>query len=137
VKNILIVDDDSELLSSMLRHFHRYRTELHVSVACDGSEALRRAAEQHIDVLVTDILMPRRDGLQTIRSFRKAHPAVRIIAMSGGGQWLGVECLVSARLMGAEVTHEKPFEFDVLLESIRSLLGQDSSTDVTAMGDTR
>jgi hypothetical protein len=39
--------------------------------------------------------------------------------------------------MGAEVTHEKPFEFDVLLESIRSLLGQDSSTDVTAMGDTR
>lgn len=80
------------------------------------------ASEQHVDLIVTDIMMPVTDGIEVIMAMRKNHPESKILAMSGGGQKLGKEPLEWARLLGAHACLEKPFGFEDLRRTIESLL---------------
>ena len=122
MKHILLVDDDANLLEALLRKAHPHRQEWQMLTAENGDEALRLARQRSFDLLITDILMPDKDGIETIRAFQRQHPAVKIIAMSGGGRAVGKEPLKLARLIGAHATLEKPFAFDVLRDTIRTLL---------------
>ena len=62
---------------------------------------LQRVQEEPFDLVVTDILMPVQDGIETIKDLRKNYPAIKVIAISGGGRYIGRECLDHARRLGA------------------------------------
>jgi two-component system, chemotaxis family, chemotaxis protein CheY len=80
---ILVVDDE-ELLRETLRAFLELEGHT-VLEASDGMEAVELCASEQPDILVTDLVMPARDGLETIRHSRRKHPGVKIVAISGRG----------------------------------------------------
>ena len=79
--------------------------------------------------MITDILMPEKDGLETITQSRKTHPQLKIIAMSGGGRHVGTDALVDASSLGAHQTLEKPFEPEQLVKILLSLISDDHEED--------
>jgi len=104
--SILIVDDEPgirELLSMILEAGHS------VIAAEDGIEAPKVMASREINVVITDLLMPERDGLEFITEIRAKYPKVKIIAMSGGGHIARDSYLRIARNFGAHIILEKPF----------------------------
>ena len=127
-RHILLVDDEPNFLKALVRQFYPHRQEWHVATAGSGAEALRWLGEQPVDLLVTDILMPDKDGIETIMEIRREHPSVKIVAMSGGGRQVGKEPLSYARLLGAHATLEKPFAFSDLRDTIRTLLEAGADT---------
>jgi len=90
--------------------------------AKDGREALERLREERFDVLVTDLVMPEGEGIETIRMVRKEQPDLKIVAVSGvfGGRFLRV-----AHALGAHATLAKPVSLDALLGTIQSVLAGD------------
>ncbi len=95
-----------------------------VMEAPDGEAGLRLQREQSADLVLVDILMPKRDGLEVIRALRAEMPQPKIIAMSGGGQTGQIEVLEAAAAFGAARTLLKPFQPRQLLKAIRDLLGE-------------
>jgi DNA-binding response OmpR family regulator len=81
---ILVIDDDPQI-REMLRELFRI-AKYEVLVAPDGDAALRLHRANPADLIVTDIVMPEKEGLETILGFRRHFPAARIIAISGGGK---------------------------------------------------
>jgi DNA-binding response OmpR family regulator len=113
------VDDEPgirELLSIMLES-----SGYTVVTAEDGVQAPKIMATRHIDVVITDLLMPERDGLEFITELRKNHPAVRIIAMSGGGHIARDSYLRIAKTFGAHYLLEKPFNLASVLGAIEAV----------------
>ena len=120
--SILLVDDDEQLrnmLSKVLR-----RAGYEVRLACDGIEATKSYRCQPADLIITDLIMPEKEGLEMIREFRRDHPQARIIAMSGGGRTGHINCLEVARALGAQSVLEKPFSHQQVLEAVREVLGR-------------
>jgi DNA-binding response OmpR family regulator len=115
---ILVVEDDEE----MRRLIGRVLTNAghQVITASDGKEATRGMEEGRIDLLLTDVLMPEIDGLETIGLFRARHLAARVIAMSGGGVLMsGALCLDLAQKLGADQILMKPFSLTELLAAVQ------------------
>ena len=105
--SILVVDDEPgirELLSMILEAAGHS-----VIAAEDGIEAPKVMASREINVVITDLLMPERDGLEFITEIRAKYPKVKIIAMSGGGHIARDSYLRIARNFGAHIILEKPF----------------------------
>jgi CheY-like chemotaxis protein len=119
--NILVVEDDAQI-RAMLRE--TLETEGYsVVVAADGVEALAKYRSHEIDLIVTDILMPKKEGLTLITELRRSNPHIKIIAISGGAPGLQSSCnLELARMFGAQQTFSKPLDIDALLECIEELL---------------
>ena len=118
---ILVIEDDS-MLRSMLQQMLVHNGH-EVLVASDGMEATRLYQKQSdIDLIVTDVLMPEKDGLEVIMEIRSKLPEVRIIAISGGGRISHTDYLIAARRLGAHATLSKPFARQELLDTINSLL---------------
>jgi len=90
-------------------------------VAHNGREGITRYDPDAIDLVITDILMPGQDGLETITKLRQRNPQVKIIAISGGGQRVRIDLLHVAVLLGAQRTLHKPFRPQELLEVVREL----------------
>jgi CheY-like chemotaxis protein len=118
--SILVVDDEPgirELLALMLEGAG------HTVVAAeDGMQAPKILESQKIDVVITDLLMPERDGLEFITEVRKKHPEVKIIAMSGGGRIARDSYLRIAKNFGAHLLLEKPFSQSSVLAAVESVL---------------
>ncbi|CAN7166681.1 response regulator [Brevundimonas sp. LjRoot202] len=117
---VLIVDDDDDLLRALARRFHF--AGCRVTVAKDGEVALTKFDQSTPAVVVTDILMPNREGLETIMKMRERSPAVKILAISGGGLLGAASVLDLARRLGADAVLAKPFRADQVLEAVRKLL---------------
>jgi CheY-like chemotaxis protein len=118
--SILVVDDEPgirELLSLMLEAAGHT-----VTVAEDGIQAPKILESQPIDVVITDLLMPERDGLEFITEVRKKYPKVKIIAMSGGGHIARDSYLRIAKNFGAHVLLEKPFSQSGVLGAVDAVL---------------
>jgi DNA-binding response OmpR family regulator len=93
-----------------------------VSVANDGKHGIKLQREQPAS-LITDIFMPNKEGVETIRDFREEFPTVPIIAMSGGGRPRSrAGGLFTAKELGAEMIPQKPFEMKNLLRSVAAAL---------------
>lgn len=123
---ILVIDDDRDVRILMQRELEAAGHE--VRSAPNGAEglALQRAAPSQ--VVVTDIFMPEKEGLETIRELREQFPDVKVIAISGGGR-MGTptrRIAVVARELGVYEVLEKPFDAAVLLKSIDGALGAPS-----------
>lgn len=116
---ILIIDDDPQL-GPFLRELlegEGYR----VLVAVDGIEGQRIFNGCKPDLVLTDLIMPGREGIELIMGLRQGNQALPIIAMSGGSRFSG-RYLDIAQTLGANAILKKPFSADQLLATIGSLL---------------
>jgi CheY-like chemotaxis protein len=119
---ILIADDDPTLraIGAELLSGEGYR----VLEAADGDEALQVIEAEPIDLLILDMLMPNKDGLETIMELRRRDSAVRILAISGGGSMDVDTLLKPALIFGADRTLSKPLPIstfaDIVAEMLRS-----------------
>ena len=117
---ILIVDDDRQFNNLLCQCIEK---EGYSSVtAADGNEAIKLALIHHPSLVITDILMPDKEGLDTIRELRRIAPETKIIAISGGGEITADLYLKMAKSLGAHHTLEKPFARGELLDTIALLL---------------
>jgi len=92
--------------------------------APDGIEGIRLYREKQPQLVITDIVMPKKEGLETILDLRREDPQVKIIAISGGGR-IGPESYLDiAEGFGANRILTKPFNNKELLEAIHDLLGK-------------
>jgi len=93
-----------------------------VVVAEDGVQAPKVLATHPVEVIITDLLMPERDGLEFITEVRKKYPGIKIIAMSGGGHIARDSYLRIAKNFGAHFLLEKPFSQAGVLNAIETVL---------------
>ncbi len=84
----------------------------------DGQHGVQQFLESPVDLVVTDILMPFKEGIETILEIRQRSPEVRIIAMTGGGSIGALPILDAAQQLGADAVLSKPFSKADLLEKI-------------------
>ena len=118
---ILIIDDEWDIRNLVSRILKQEGHE--VIEAADGKEGVRIFRENLPDLLITDIIMPEKEGLETIMELRRDFPNVRTIAISGGGKSLdGDTCLQFAKGLGANRTLAKPFSRQELLEAVQEVL---------------
>src|SRR5207248_8360996 len=119
-RHILVIDDDPMMRSSL-------RTVLEakgyaVETLPDGRRALAMVEQIRPDAVITDIVMPESEGIETIVAIRAAAPRLPIIAISGGGQILEAEFLDMALQLGATAALHKPFELVALLGTLERVL---------------
>lgn len=117
---ILLVDDDAAFRSMLARQLARAGYE--VREAGDGRVALELYRARPSDLVVLDVIMPWVEGTETLMALRKLAPAVKIVAISGGGLTDPRLNLSVARKLGAQGTLCKPFKLDELLEVIGAVL---------------
>src|SRR2546425_689679 len=122
VARILVMDDDALLRGALRVVLEAAGYE--VIEAADGDAGLRLQREQGADLVLVDIFMPERDGLEVIRALRAEFPQPKIVAVSGGGRTGQIEVLRAAAALGAARTLLKPFQPRDLLKAIRELLGE-------------
>jgi CheY-like chemotaxis protein len=131
MQRILIIDDERDVRDSIKSVLDLAGYMVHT--ADSAADALDQLERNPMDLVITDIIMPKINGVQAIESIREKFPLVRIIAISGGGNF-GVAAyqptairtnayLASAEMAGAQLVLTKPFEADDLLEAVEKLLG--------------
>lgn len=109
---VLVVDDNADMRESLrllLEHLG-FETE----TAIDGQQALEVQRARPVQVLITDIFMPGKEGIETIEAFRREWRSVRVVAMSGGGEVAQRDYLAVASEIGAHATLRKPFTLETL-----------------------
>jgi DNA-binding NtrC family response regulator len=119
-QRILVVDDDAGIRRALTILLSKAGYE--VAQAADGSEAVRLWRDRGGDLVITDLHMPEKDGIETIIELLSFNPAIRIIAMSGGGQTKRLDLLGNASLLGAVLTIEKPFTIDEMMTLVTRAL---------------
>ena len=118
---ILVIDDEPsirELLSDVFSS-----AGFDVGVAESGLQGIRMVAARKPDLVVTDILMPDKEGLETILELKRALPDLPIFAMSGGSLGGPIDVLGMARQFGAMRVYPKPFDPFDMLQAIQAQLG--------------
>lgn len=117
---ILIIEDDSEvreLLGTVLA-----RAGYDIAMASDGIEGIHSFRTDPADLIITDLVMPGKEGLETIVDLRREFPDLKIIAISGGGLDGQNNYLNAARLCGATMTFRKPFKNQEIIDAVNELL---------------
>jgi CheY-like chemotaxis protein len=115
---ILVVEDDPRVRDVL--HEALAMAGYDVVATADGEEALRAYAAAPTDLIITDLMMPRKDGVETIRGLRRQHPAAKVIAVTAArGRF---NRLTAARHVGAYHTLLKPFGMSDLLTMVRDVL---------------
>ena len=113
---ILVIDDD-EQIRGFLKKVLLARGYT-VCLAVDGEEAMNLAADSVFDLIITDIIMPNKDGLEVIMEIGKFQKNTKFIAISGGGNLSSHHYLDFAKILGASIIIKKPFEADDLLNAV-------------------
>jgi CheY-like chemotaxis protein len=117
---VILLIDDEETFRAALRQFLS-RAGYDVVEAANGLEAIKSFRERPADMVITDIIMPEKEGIETLIELRQDLPDVKMIAMSGGG-WYGTEIdFDMAKKLGAR-TLDKPFTLQELLDMVQELL---------------
>ena len=116
MQKILIIDDNSAVRSTMARILELAGYE--TITAGDGNEGLIRMRQDKPDLIITDIIMPEKEGIETIRQILIEQPGTKIMAVSGGGRHANMDFLEVARKLGAMEVLEKPFEPDDLVNRV-------------------
>ena len=120
MSKILVIDDDDFLTGMIIQLLSKAGYE--VECATDGKRGLRLLETNSYDLIVTDIVMPEKEGLETILDIRKMRKTVPIIAISGGGR-LGPDHYLGVALeFGADYAFKKPFETEPFLGAVRECL---------------
>ncbi len=117
---VLVIDDDG-LVLRMLRDTLE-SADMICLTAADGEKGLHAIETNPVDIVVTDILMPEKEGMETIRELRLRWPHIKILAISGGSPRMGVDVLGMAERLGADRTLEKPFLARDLVAVVNDML---------------
>jgi DNA-binding NtrC family response regulator len=119
-QRIMVVDDDASIRRTLQLLLTRAGYE--VIQASDGSEAVRLWRDRGADLVITDLHMPQKDGIETIIELLSHTPGIRIIAMSGGGQTKRLDLLGNVTLLGSVLTIEKPFTLAEMMTMVTRAL---------------
>jgi len=117
---ILISDDDSQVRAMLRQMLERAGYE--VADARDGKEAIKLYHENPADLVITDIIMPEKEGIETIMELKRDYPNIKIFAISGGGRVGPENYLKLAEKIGALRTFTKPFDRQELLAAVKQAL---------------
>jgi len=118
---VCVIDDDEHVRATLAEILRRSGYD--VVLASDGDVGLQMVETKHPDIVVTDIVMPNREGIETIREIRSRFPNVRILAMSGGGsKSTSTDFLELAYALGADDVLAKPFRMAELLHKMGKLV---------------
>jgi len=120
MQNILVIDDDKLMCLALAKIL--ISAGYNVVQASDGEEGLKLYRSQDFDLVITDLIMPDKEGIQIIRELRKENSRIRIIAMSAGGRGGATDYLKWARLMGAKQCLSKPIKREDLLDAVQTVL---------------
>ena len=120
MKRILVVDDEAPIRALLAQMLETEGYEVHT--AEHGDEALEVVRTATFDLVITDMVMPAKDGLKFIMELIKDYPDMKILAISGGGAIKAERYLTMAGYLGDIATLEKPFKREVLLNMVRSKL---------------
>jgi CheY-like chemotaxis protein len=125
--NILVIDDEPHFRSALKRTLefegHRVRT------AADGEEGVLAYRHASADIVIVDLYMPRKEGLQTIDELRNEFPGVKIIALTGSSSAVSDYKLQAAAALGAQRTLRKPIDDAALLEAVQAVLDEGEAKD--------
>ncbi len=117
---ILIIDDD-EQMRILLRQVMEW-AGYEVVEAADGRAGMLKQRKEHADLVITDLIMPEQEGLETITGLKKEYPELKIIAISGGGRIGPDAYLPAAQELGADRVFSKPFDVRELANTVKELL---------------
>lgn len=115
---ILIIDDDMQFRTTMGKILEAAHYE--VVLAEDGNEGIQKQYAEPMDLIITDLFMPEREGLETIQQLRKDFPEVPIIAISGGD--MSGTMLIIADKLGADKVLQKPFDAEILVKAVQEVV---------------
>ena len=119
---ILVIDDDEQVLEMLYESLTREGYD--VLRASNGEQGLRLYREEPVDLIITDLIMPEKEGIETIIELRQDFPDVKIIAISGGGRIGTKDYLNMAKIFGVQRTFTKPVAREQLLDAIRGLINE-------------
>ena len=117
---VLVIDDDPQMRRTLKRLLNA--NDHHVLDAEDGREGLWMFKDKHPDLVITDLIMPGIEGIETIREIRRETPNAKVIAISGGGMTQDPRFLRAAYKLGADVVMQKPVKMSDLMGAVNSLL---------------
>jgi len=117
---ILIIDDEPQIRSMLRLMLERDGYE--VVEAPDGIEGIRAYRQKPADLIITDLIMPNKDGIGMIIDLQKEFPDVKIIAMSGGGLNKPEGYLKGAKKLGAACTLTKPIDREKMLRAVKDTI---------------
>ena len=118
--SILLVDDDDQfrgMLSEALAG-----EGFDVREASDGRQGIKLYVQESTDIVITDLVMPGKEGLEMIVEIKRLHAGAKIIAISGGGRGSSQNYLKMAKAFGAQLVLAKPFSHREILEAISQVL---------------
>lgn len=118
---VLVIDDNVDLRSILRLTLEANGFD--VAVASEGAEGLEEMERSPADIVITDLFMPEKEGMETIFELRQRFPQVKIVAMSGGAPWpKATDYLAFAPDAGADAVLRKPFESSELIRIIRKIV---------------
>lgn len=120
MKRVLIIDDEPHILLMLKKMLDRQGYE--IDMATNGVEGVELFKKSGADLVITDIIMPEKEGLETIREMIRIKPGLKIIAMSGGGKVSADSYLKIAGIFGASRSISKPFSMKEMSDAVRDLL---------------
>lgn len=119
--SILLIEDEEMVREALAETLEQGGYE--VRVASNGKQGIQLYQNNPADLVITDIFMPEQDGIETILQLTREYPEIKILAISGGGDWMrSLEFLEHAALFGAIKTLTKPVDPKKLLDTIRDIL---------------
>lgn len=119
-KKILIIDDE-ELMRLMLIELFK-SNGLDADGASNGIDGIEMLYKEKYDLVITDLVMPEKEGVETIKDIKETFPGIKIVAMSGGGRLDGTDYLELATALGADRAFHKPFDRKELITEVKTLL---------------
>ena len=125
---ILVIEDDFRVRTVIRKMLEKEKHE--VVEAPNGEAGMNLYREKSADLIITDILMPDKEGIETIIELRRDFPKVKIIAISGGGRIGPGDYLSLAKKVGATTTLLKPFSRQELIETVREQLSDQQDQSV-------
>ncbi len=121
MKKILIIDDEVDILIMLKKMMERAGYD--ADIAENGLTGLEKFVRNSADLVITDIIMPEKEGLEIIKEMKKLKPELKIIAISGGGRISAQSYLGTARLFGADLAFQKPFSQAEIVGAVKELIG--------------
>jgi YesN/AraC family two-component response regulator len=121
---VLVIDDQVHIrmiIGELLKQLGHTVYE-----ASNGKEGMRIFCEKHPELVITDILMPEKDGLEVIMEIKNNNYDTKIVAISGGGIVQGFDYLSTAKKLGADKVLKKPFEWDEFINVVNELIEKGS-----------
>ena len=118
---ILIIDDEPQIQTMLTKLFREEGYE--VEAASNGNQGLQMFKASSYDLVITDIIMPEKEGLETIRDLKKIDPSVKIIVMTGGSNKYNSEMYLELGVkFGAITAFEKPIRRNQLLKKVKEIM---------------